>query len=244
MLDDIRDFWNADASTYDAAPGHAPHTQRQLRAWTAALQRLLPPPPARVLDAGAGTGFLSLIAAALGYEVTALDLSEGMLGRLRQKASERGFDIATLCAPADRPPEGPFDAVIERHVVWTLPDPDATLGAWHRVARSGRLVLFETRWGTAAAGWERTRARLRHGLAGMLRRGHDHHAPYPEGARRALPFAEGTPPQALASAAARAGWRVLSVEVLRDITAANAAASPFPERLLGSASQFAVVADG
>ena len=48
------------------------------------LTRHLPPPPARVLDVGAGTGALSLPLARLGYQVTALDISPGMLERLRE----------------------------------------------------------------------------------------------------------------------------------------------------------------
>ena len=243
LEEDIRSFWDADAATYDAATGHAPHTDRQRNAWIATLQRLLPEPPARVLDAGAGTGFLSLMAAALGHEVTALDLSENMLARLRLKAAESGVDVATVTAPAQEPPPGPFDVVIERHLVWTLPDPEGTLAAWHRVAAAGRLVLFETLWGRAAGPVDRSRAWLRSRIGHALGRGHDHHAPYPEGTQK-LPFAGGTPPRALVAVATRAGWNVRSVEPLPEIARANAAASPFPEWLLGSTPNFAILADG
>jgi len=51
------------------------------------MRRLLPEPPASVLDVGAGTGFLSLLLAGQGYDVTAVDLSPGMLGQLRGKAA-------------------------------------------------------------------------------------------------------------------------------------------------------------
>lgn len=39
------------------------------------------------------TGFLSLAAARLGYRVTAVDVSEGMLGKLRASATEQGLDM-------------------------------------------------------------------------------------------------------------------------------------------------------
>ena len=42
-----------------------------------------------MLDAGAGTGALSLLAAELGYVVTALDLSEGMLSKARERRRRR-----------------------------------------------------------------------------------------------------------------------------------------------------------
>ena len=103
---------------------------------------------ATVLDAGAGTGALSLLAAELGYEVTALDLSEGMLSKARAKADVNGFELTFVVGPAAEPPPGPFDAIIERHVVWTMPDPVAVLRAWRDVmAPGGRLVLFEGVWG-------------------------------------------------------------------------------------------------
>ena len=85
ILDDIRRFWDDDAATYDNAPGHRPTSPAVQAAWTAALEALLPPPPARVLDCGAGTGFLSLIAARLGHRVTALDLSPQMLAKLTRR---------------------------------------------------------------------------------------------------------------------------------------------------------------
>ncbi len=54
----IRAFWDDDAATYDLA--HQPRSAAVQAAWNAALARFLPPAPAHVLDAGAGTGFLSL----------------------------------------------------------------------------------------------------------------------------------------------------------------------------------------
>lgn len=85
ISDEIRAFWDADADTYDHCAGHAAHTRTQQAAWIGELRRLLPAPPARVLDLGAGTGFLSLPLAALGYDVTALDVAPAMLERLQAR---------------------------------------------------------------------------------------------------------------------------------------------------------------
>src|SRR5213594_1477912 len=140
--DRIREWWDRDAGTYDRSASHAMTDPVEAAAWRAALQRLLPAPPSRVLDVGAGTGSLSLLAAELGHDVTALDLSEGMLAAARRKAEEQGHSISFVVGPAEDPPPGPFDAVIERHVVWTLPDPVGALRAWRTVAPAGRLALF------------------------------------------------------------------------------------------------------
>ncbi|HEY6679972.1 MAG TPA: class I SAM-dependent methyltransferase, partial [Actinomycetota bacterium] len=96
----IRDWWDADAHHYDRSVGHAISDPVEAAAWRAALRRFLPAPPSRVLDVGAGTGSLSLLAAELGHEVTALDLSEGMLDRARRKAEERGSAISFVVGAA------------------------------------------------------------------------------------------------------------------------------------------------
>ena len=83
----VREYWDLDAATYDRSPGHDPQTRVELAVWAATLRRLLPPPPARVLDAGAGTGFVSLLLAREGYRVTALDLAPSMLAQLSAKAA-------------------------------------------------------------------------------------------------------------------------------------------------------------
>src|SRR5262249_56617514 len=73
VQDRIRDWWNEDAATYDDTPSHAATDPVEAAAWRAALLRFLPSPPARVLDVGAGTGAMSMLAAELGFRVTALD---------------------------------------------------------------------------------------------------------------------------------------------------------------------------
>jgi SAM-dependent methyltransferase len=45
----------------------------------AVIMGLLPPPPARLLDLGCGTGWTSLFLAKRGYDVTGIDISEDMI---------------------------------------------------------------------------------------------------------------------------------------------------------------------
>src|SRR6202451_4425891 len=94
VSEEIRQFWDEDADVYDNSPEHHPRRPHERAAWSATLRRLLPGPPAGILDAGAGTGFLSLLLAAQGYQVTAMDLSSGMLEKLRVKAERQGLDVA------------------------------------------------------------------------------------------------------------------------------------------------------
>src|SRR6266568_4172270 len=97
LADSVRRFWDADAATYDRSPDHGAATPTERAAWAAALARLLPPPPARVLDAGAGTGFLSLAAARLGYQVAAVDLSPGDRKSTRLNSSHSSISYAVFC---------------------------------------------------------------------------------------------------------------------------------------------------
>ena len=114
--DRIRDYWDRDSDTYDETRSHAISDPLEASAWRQALADALPEPGSKVLDVGAGTGALSLLAAELGYEVTALDLSPGMLGRAELKARERGLEerMRFVVGSGTDAPEGPFDAVMER----------------------------------------------------------------------------------------------------------------------------------
>jgi SAM-dependent methyltransferase len=240
-LDEIRTFWDADAATYNNARGHSARSPAVLAAWTATLAHLLPPAPSRILDAGAGTGFLSLIAARLDHQVTALDLSPKMLEALRDSARSEGLDIEILVGPADEPPEG-FDAVMERHLLWTLPDPASALGAWRRAAPKGRLVLVESLWGRVDP-LETIRSAARHQIRRVRREPPDHHGSYSESVRRALPLGGGTSPSRLVEMAADQGWRRPRLERLRDIEWAERCELPLPERIVGVPPRFAVLAD-
>ncbi|MGH9042130.1 MAG: class I SAM-dependent methyltransferase [Acidimicrobiia bacterium] len=239
--DAVRRFWDEDAAHYDRAITHHPRDAAEQAAWTAALERLLPPPPARVLDAGAGTGFISLPAARLGHRVTALDLSSRMLDRLRAKAAAEGLDVELIEGSADDPPSGPYDAVIERHLIWTLPDPGQALAAWRKAGPEGRLVLFESLWGSAADPAEQLRQRARETLRRMRRVPPEHHASYDPAIRDALPLGQGTGPSALIELAVAAGWGPARFERLRDVEWAAARSLDPLARLLGVIPRFAVI---
>jgi SAM-dependent methyltransferase len=240
--DHLREFWDRDAATYDRSASHAVSDPLEKAAWRAALRRALPEPGARVLDVGAGTGSLSLLAAELGYRVTALDLSAGMLARARQKASDQGLDVEFVEASATDPPDGPFDAVMERHLIWTTPDPHAALSAWRDVAPGGRLVLFEGVWGSATAS-----QRVKDAAAELLRRiggtPPDHHAPYPQEVLARLPLGRMPSPLPLIEAVHAAGWTGVRIQRLRDVEWAIATREPWPLAWLEAVPRYCLAAD-
>jgi SAM-dependent methyltransferase len=173
--------------------------------------------------------------------VTALDMSPQMLAKLRARADEEGLGVEIVEGPADEPPTGPFDAVMERHLLWTLPDPVGTLRAWRSVAPVGRVVLIEGLWGDADRG-EALRARGRALLKKARRARSDHHGAYGPEILSALPLGTGTPPSKVVEAVIASGWPDPWLERLHDVEWAAAVDLPMPERLLGVPARFAVTA--
>ncbi len=79
------------------------------------LDDVLPPPPARVIDLGCGTGRHALHLARQGYAVTALDLSEHMLEIARSKLAAEGLEANVLrgdICDLSRFAPGEFDAAV------------------------------------------------------------------------------------------------------------------------------------
>jgi SAM-dependent methyltransferase len=241
--EEIREFWDDDAATYDRSPAHYPQRPQEQAAWAATLRRLLPAPPAAVLDMGAGTGFLSLLLAVQGYRVTAADFSSGMLSQLKAKAADRGLAIGIAETDALHPPEGPFDAVVERHLIWTLPDPGAALAAWHAAAPDGRLVLIEGTWDsrrTTALNQLRARARI---LADLIRRPEPPHpGQYTEQMNAALPYHGGLTPDEAVRLVEASPWGRARIERLRDIEWAVTEGLGRLDSFLGTHPRWAVTA--
>lgn len=140
----ITGFWSTVASEYEAHKGNVPARESsEYAAWTEALRRLLPNAPADVLDIGTGTGFMALIAAALGHRVTGIDLSEQMLAEARGEARRRRLDVTFARDDAVSPafPPEQFDAIVCRHFIWTLREPATAFGNWRKLLRPGGCVV-------------------------------------------------------------------------------------------------------
>jgi ubiquinone/menaquinone biosynthesis C-methylase UbiE len=150
VKDAVRRHWAIRAATFDDAPNHGLHSPAQADAWRVRLRRWAGPDPADALDIGCGTGFLALQLASLGHRVLGIDAAQEMLALARTKATRAGLYNANFHeADAEHLPyaAGTFDLVVERHVVWTLPQPATALAEWRRVLRpGGRLVLIEGDW--------------------------------------------------------------------------------------------------
>jgi SAM-dependent methyltransferase len=91
-----------------AASGRYLHGEADL------VDRLLGGPPARILDAGCGTGRVAIELARRGYEVQGVDRDPQMLAVARRKAPDLPFALADLADPslAKTLARQPFDLVV------------------------------------------------------------------------------------------------------------------------------------
>jgi SAM-dependent methyltransferase len=178
----------------------------------------------------------------MGYQVTALDVSPRMIERLHSRAADEELELETVVGQAESPPQFSFDAVVERLLLWTLPDPEATVAAWRRVAPGGRLLCYEGVWG-AADKVEALRSRGRRYLHRLLCRPPEHHGSLDPSVKEQLPFHSGMSPNSVIQVVEAAGWRTVGLERLRDAEWARAITLPLLERMLGVTPEFIVAAD-
>ncbi len=104
--------------------------------------------PRTVLDLGCGTGGHALVLAKLGYKVTGIDRSPGMLDIARQKAHSSGADVEFVEGDIDTVGLGrKFDAVIAMFAVMGYQTTDSAVTAACRRAREalahGGLFIFD-----------------------------------------------------------------------------------------------------
>jgi SAM-dependent methyltransferase len=147
--DEIADYWNEFADVYDEVPDHGLGDLATREAWRVLLERWLPARSGDVADLACGTGSLTALAAGLGHCVVGVDLADKMLERARAKTIEFAERVTITSGDVSNPPFEPasLDVILARHILWTLPDPQAALASWRLLLRpGGRFLLVEGCW--------------------------------------------------------------------------------------------------
>lgn len=146
LKEHIREWWDDAHHDYDSIPEHGVHSREEKELWRDALTRSLGTAQRlKVLDMGTGTGFLALLLAEMGHDVTGADWSKNKLKEAGEKITSSGIPVTFVMEDAeDLSFEGGiFDAVVSRHLIWTLADPATAFSEWARVVKPGGRVLTD-----------------------------------------------------------------------------------------------------
>jgi ubiquinone/menaquinone biosynthesis C-methylase UbiE len=137
-------YWSGRAAGFDLGPSHGVLTEAQHQAWLALLREVAGPAPLTILDVGCGTGFLAMRMAELGHTAVGIDLAEEMLAAAQRKATGSGLPVTFRRGDAEAPPHdgAPYDIILERHVIWTLPQPREAVRAWQALLKPGGLLVL------------------------------------------------------------------------------------------------------
>ncbi|MCA0203591.1 MAG: class I SAM-dependent methyltransferase [Proteobacteria bacterium] len=212
LIEDIRAYWSERSRSFDADFGHGIAPGAEALAWAAPMRAHLPPAPAEVLELACGTGEVTRLVHDLGHHVTALDFSEAMLGVARAKHAGKPR-LRFLMADAGRTmePDARYDAILCRHLVWTLSEPEAAFADWFRILTpGGRLLIYDGNWARPAPGgrWAAAALRVWERVAGGSSLDPQMTAAHQDIMRR-LPFGAGLTYDRLAPMLEAAGFREL-----------------------------------
>lgn len=103
----------------------------------------------KILDVGTGPGFMAILLAEAGYEVTAIDFTEKMLAEARKNAGVYEKKIKWMKMDAQNLDfeNETFDAIITRNLTWNLEKPLIAYQEWYRILkRGGTLINIDANW--------------------------------------------------------------------------------------------------
>lgn len=151
LLEAVEQYWNVRADGYCQTNLEELNSFKR-QAWIDLINEYAPKKPGKklkVLDIGTGPGFLAIIMADCGHEVTAIDYTEGMLQRAVNNAGRyhQHIDFKRMDAHNLEFEDNTFDLIISRNLTWNLERPHEAYREWHRVlAFGGRLLNFDANW--------------------------------------------------------------------------------------------------
>ena len=105
------------------------------------IMKLLPAPPARVLDLGVGSGWTSEIFARCGYSVVGLDIAPDMIAIARRRITgslDLRFEVCDYEAPSDL---GKFDAIVIYDALHHAEDEQGVLANAFRSLKDGGVFI-------------------------------------------------------------------------------------------------------
>jgi ubiquinone/menaquinone biosynthesis C-methylase UbiE len=220
MKSEIAGTWDEEAQLYDTHVSHGIQTKTEKDLWKKALLSALPEGRTlQILDVGCGTGAMGLILAEMGHTVAGIDLSGGMMAVGRKKAETANLPMTFQSGDAEHPPfpENTFDAIINRHLLWTLPHPAVALQSWHQVLKpEGVVIVIDGVWNDGKLG-TKIRRGISTGITQIAERHPHGKKTYSDEVADALPNHDGVPKETAMKYLRDAGFTDVAAASLRHI---------------------------
>jgi ubiquinone/menaquinone biosynthesis C-methylase UbiE len=140
-FDETRNFWNKSAEDWRLQVGDHGDTNRIANSDPVLWSFLGDVRGLAVLDAGCGTGYLSMKLQNKGADVTGVDFSERMVGIALE--TQPGIDFRVdSCSELRSVNDEEFDVIVSNYVLMDTPDLQGTMHAFNRVLRPGGIVVL------------------------------------------------------------------------------------------------------
>jgi ubiquinone/menaquinone biosynthesis C-methylase UbiE len=244
----ISNYWDWRSQTYDN--GRCGFQEAEKSVWKKELMPVLKcEKDLSVLDVGTGPGFLALILAEMGHKVTGVDISKGMLEKARENARAMNLKIDFIHADGEKLPfeEESFDLLVNRHLLWTLPNPKKAAEEWTRVLkRNGRILAIDGAWfdpsmdATLRRGLSKATAFISNGnIPSFFSVFGKHYNPI----RRMLPLYSNSKPNRICSLFEEAGLSNISFKYLLDIHQFQNNSASFLYRIAHKEPTFLVICE-
>jgi ubiquinone/menaquinone biosynthesis C-methylase UbiE len=140
-LDDVREFWNRVADDWQIQVGSGGDENRRLNSDPVLWKFAGDVRGLRVLDAGCGTGYLSIQLAKGGALVTGIDFAERMIAIARRTDPRTDFRVDS-CSELATVGDAEFHLVVANYMLMDTPDLQGTMKAFYRVLKPGGVAVL------------------------------------------------------------------------------------------------------
>lgn len=228
--------WDLASDTFDTHPGHGIQSKKERDAWKHLFKQVFLGKNLKILDVGCGTGELSILFSEMGNKVTGIDISKNMLNVAKTKAKSCKVDIIFEEGDAENPnyDAASFDIVFNRHLLWTLSNPELAVENWRKLLQiGGKVVIIDGVWDNGSL-----RSKVRITASDLLkliverkdpRKGH---ARYSEELKSNLPNFGGAPLEKVKEYLSITGFENIQTFDLKDIREAQEENMPLSERIV------------
>ena len=122
-MNNVDNYWEERAESYSEQ--NKSQLDRKEK-WKNVLNKYMPEgKDAKILDIGTGPGFLAILMAKEGYNVSAVDRSGQMIYHAVKNAHDENVNVDFKVVGDDLPFEdGSFDMILSRDVVWMQKEPE------------------------------------------------------------------------------------------------------------------------